>query len=143
MNTMEVATTKIPLLLLSALCSYYSPCCALDMDNGRRVLVTGAGGHTGQHIFRKLLARPGYVPIGTVRSEASRQALLEGTAGIGAADGAPAIPPESEPVCDINGDDDSGLDELMQDCDAVMICTSAKPAPTGEINEETKRPKFR
>ena len=30
----------------------------------------------------------------------------------------------------------------MKDCDALMICTSAKPAPTGEVDEETKRPKF-
>lgn len=117
------------------------PCGALATE-GRRVLVTGAGGQTGQHIFRKLLTKPGYVPIGTVRSEASRQALLEGTAGIGAADGAPEIPPESVAVCDITGEDTSALDELLKDCDALMICTSAKPAPTGEINEETKRPKF-
>jgi len=107
------------------------------MDS-RRVLVTGAGGQTGQHIFRKLLAKPGYVPIGSVRSEASRQALVEGTAGIGG----PAIPEESVAIYDITGDDTSGLDELMKDCDAVMICTSAKPAPTGEVDEETKRPKF-
>ena len=43
-------------------------------------------------------------------------------------------------VCDITGED--GLDDLMKDCDALMICTSAKPAPTGEVDEETKRPKF-
>jgi len=30
----------------------------------------------------------------------------------------------------------------MADCDALMICTSAKPSPTGEINQETKRPIF-
>jgi len=112
------------------------------MGNDRRVLVTGAGGQTGQHIFRKLLAKPGYLPIGTVRSEASRQALLEGTAGIGAPEGACAIPPESVAVCDITSDDASGLDELMKDCDALFIATSAKPAPTGEVDEETKRPKF-
>eukprot|EP00578_Thalassiosira_sp_NH16_P011202 CAMPEP_0181108580 /NCGR_PEP_ID=MMETSP1071-20121207/17705_1 /TAXON_ID=35127 /ORGANISM="Thalassiosira sp., Strain NH16" /LENGTH=301 /DNA_ID=CAMNT_0023192191 /DNA_START=57 /DNA_END=962 /DNA_ORIENTATION=+ len=130
---MKAAATKI-LLLLSTLGSYYSPCYAFAMENGQRVLVTGAGGQTGQSIFRKLLAKPGYVPIGTVRSEASRQALLDGTA--------PKIPPESVAICDITNDDAPGLDELMKDCDAVMICTSAKPAPTGEIDEGTKRPKF-
>ncbi|KAL7539044.1 hypothetical protein ACHAWF_006276 [Thalassiosira exigua] len=134
---MKATASKI-ILILSAV----SSCCALAMDNGgRSVLVTGAGGQTGQHIFRKLLAKPGYAPIGTVRSEASRQALLEGTAGIGAADGAPAIPEESVAVCDITSDD-SILEELLKGCDALMICTSAKPAPTGEIEEETKRPKF-
>lgn len=126
------------ILLLSVLGSF-TPSTALAMD-GRKVLVTGAGGQTGQHIFRKLLSKPGYVPIGTVRSEASRQALIEGTAGIGAAEGAPEIPLDTVAVCDIT--DDSSLEDLMKDCDAVMICTSAKPAPTGEINEETKRPSF-
>eukprot|EP00574_Skeletonema_japonicum_P011972 CAMPEP_0201730618 /NCGR_PEP_ID=MMETSP0593-20130828/22887_1 /ASSEMBLY_ACC=CAM_ASM_000672 /TAXON_ID=267983 /ORGANISM="Skeletonema japonicum, Strain CCMP2506" /LENGTH=286 /DNA_ID=CAMNT_0048223207 /DNA_START=131 /DNA_END=991 /DNA_ORIENTATION=+ len=109
------------------------------MENTRRVLVTGAAGQTGQHIFRKLLAKPGYAPIGTVRSEESRQALLAGTAGIG---GAPVAHPESVVICDITNADTSTLDELLADCDALMICTSAKPAPTGEINEETKRPIF-
>ena len=105
-------------------------------------VICSAGGQTGQHIFRKLLAKPGYVPIGTVRSEESRQALLDGTAGIGAADDDVKVPPESVAVLDITSDETSSLDELMKDCDALMICTSAKPAPTGEINEETKRPKF-
>eukprot|EP00956_Cyclotella_meneghiniana_P011020 scaffold15431_cov20-Cyclotella_meneghiniana.AAC.1 len=49
----------------------------INSTTAMRVLVTGAGGQTGQHIFRKLLDRPGYIPIGTVRSEASRAALIE------------------------------------------------------------------
>jgi len=144
---MKAANTLL-LLLGSTLTSYYSPCYALANTDGRRVLVTGAGGQTGQHIFRKLLAKPGYAPIGTVRSEASKQALLEGTAGIGASDDSctDTIPPESIAICDITGDDDdtssSSLEELMKNCDALFIATSAKPAPTGEIDEETKRPKF-
>lgn len=132
---------KIQLVILSTLGSFYSPCCALAME--RRVLVTGAGGQTGNHIFRKLLDKPGYVPVGTVRSEASRQALLDGTGGV-AADGA-SVPPERVALCDIAAANDgasSDLDELLKDCDALMICTSAKPAPTGEVDEETKRPKF-
>ncbi|EED93816.1 predicted protein, partial [Thalassiosira pseudonana CCMP1335] len=92
----------------------------------RKVIVTGAGGQTGQHVFRKLLSKPGYTAIGTVR----------------AGDDTQTIPPESVAICDITNEDTSALDELVKDCDAVMICTSAKPAPTGEINEETKRPKF-
>lgn len=98
-----------------------------------RVLVTGAGGQTGQHVFRKLLNRPGYVPIGTVRSEASRAALVE---GIG------RDRSDSVALCDITSEDTSTLDRLLKDCDALMICTSAKPAPTGEVDEETKRPLF-
>jgi uncharacterized protein YbjT (DUF2867 family) len=111
------------LLLLSGLTNCYA----------MRVLVTGAGGQTGKHIFQKLLARPGYVPIGTVRSEASRVALLEEIGQDKA---------ESVALCDITGEDTSTLEGLLKDCDALMICTSAKPAPTGEINNETKRPMF-
>ncbi len=133
---MKISTSSIILSLTTA-CSSASALAA--MENTRRVLVTGAAGQTGQHIFRKLLAKPGYAPIGTVRSEESRQALLAGTAGIG---GAPVASSESVVVCDITNADTSTLDELLADCDALMICTSAKPAPTGEINEETKRPIF-
>lgn len=123
-------------LFLSAITSNYFPGSALATDSARRVLVAGAGGQTGQHVFRKLLAKPGYVPIGLARTEASRQALVEGT------DGKPAVAPESVALCDITSGDKSGLDELMKDCDALVIGTSAKPAPTGEVNEETKRPIF-
>ena len=135
---MKITTSSIIFLLTA--CSSAS---ALATDTPRRVLVTGAAGQTGQHIFRKLLAKPGYAPIGTVRSEESRQALLAGTAGIGATDkDATPIPAESVVICDITNADTSAIDELMNDCDALMICTSAKPAPTGEVNEETKRPIF-
>lgn len=134
---MKITASSIILSLTA--CSSVSALAAMD---NRRVLVTGAAGQTGQHIFRKLLAKPGYIPIGTVRSEESRQALLAGTAGIGATDDDASIPPESVVVCDITNADTSTLDKLLADCDALMICTSAKPAPTGEINEETKRPVF-
>ena len=42
-----------------------------------RVAVSGAGGQTGQSVFRKMLARPAeFAPLGLVRSEASREALI-------------------------------------------------------------------
>lgn len=128
MTMMKISTTTCSLIIFLCGSSVVS---ALAMQ-GRRVLVTGAGGQTGQNVFRKLLAKPGYYPIGTVRSEQSRQALLD--------DG---IQEESVVVCDITSKDASSkLDELMKDCDALMICTSAKPAPTGEVDAETQRPKF-
>lgn len=130
---MKIVTSSIVILLLKMSCSTVAAALAMDT---RRVIVTGAGGQTGQHIFRKLLAKPGYTPIGVVRSEESRQALLTRT------EGDMLIPSESVIVCDITNDDTTNIDEIMTDCDALMICTSAKPAPTGEINEETKRPKF-
>lgn len=129
-DTMKISTTTCSLIIF--LC-WFSVVSALAMQ-GRRVLVTGAGGQTGQHVFRKLLAKPGYYPIGTVRSEQSRQALLDSDA---------PVPAENVVVCDITSKDaPSKLDELMKDCDALMICTSAKPAPTGEVDAETQRPKF-
>src|SRR6056300_1574497 len=109
MTMMKISTTTCSLIIFLCGSSVVS---ALAMQ--RRVLVTGAGGQTGQNVFRKLLAKPGYYPIGTVRSEQSRQALLD--------DG---IQEESVVVCDITGKDaSSNLDELMKDCDALMICTS-------------------
>jgi len=96
----------------------------------RRVFVSGAGGQTGQHVFRKLLAKPEFAPVGAVRSEESKAALLK-TGG---------IPESSVVVCDIT--DPASCIEAMKGCDAAVICTSAKPAPTGQMNEETGRPIF-
>ena len=65
---------------------------ALSSAGPRSVVVTGAGGQTGQHLFRRLLALPDeFRPLGLVRSEESRAALLEGT-------GAPA---DSVAVADV------------------------------------------
>ena len=137
------AATRI-VLLLSSLGGHCYPCSALAMDGAgcRRDLVTGARGQTGQHVFRKLLAMPGYVPVGTVCLEDSHG--LEGSSGIGAfyAASSPPVSPESVVVCDIAPANNSVLDGLMKDCDALFVCTSAKPAPTGEVDEASGRPKF-
>lgn len=101
----------------------------------RRVLVTGAGGQTGQLAFRSLLAKPGFYPIGTTRNDESKKALIEGD-GLGSQ----AIPEEQVVVLDIT--DRDSVEEKMKGCDAVLICTSAKPAPTGEVDESTGRPTF-
>ena len=98
----------------------------------RRVAVTGAGGQTGQHAFRKMLSRPDdFAPLGIVRTEQSRQALLE--SGIAA---------ESVVVADVT--DPASIASAMEAhrCTALIIGTSAKPAPTGVTNEETGRPVF-
>jgi len=97
--------------------------------SSRRVFVSGAGGQTGQHVFRKLLALPDFEPIGAVRTEESKAALVQ-----------TGISPDSVVVCDITNLE-SCL-SAMEGCDAAVICTSAKPAPTGEMNEQTGRPKF-
>ena len=102
-------------LVLLAVC--FSQCAAL------KVFVSGAGGQTGQSVFRKMLARPDFSPVGVVRSEASKAALVES-----------GVPPESVVVCDIT--DAYAVMSAMAGCEAVVIATSAKPAPTGEMNAE-------
>ena len=96
----------------------------------RRVAVTGAGGQTGQHAFRKMLARPDdFAPIGIVRSEESRAALLES-----------GVPAECVKVADVT--DPAAIAAAMDGCTALIIGTSAKPAPSGVMDEATGRPIF-
>lgn len=95
-----------------------------------RVAVTGAGGQTGQLAFRKLLSRPDqFAPLGVVRTEQSRSALLE-----------TGIPPECVVVADVT--DGKAFASAIEGCSALIIGTSAKPAPTGETDSETGRPIF-
>ena len=95
-----------------------------------RVAVTGAGGQTGQLAFRKMLARPDdFSPVGIVRTSESRSALLE-----------TGIPAESVVVADVT--DASAIAGALEGCAALIIATSAKPAPSGEMDEATGRPIF-
>jgi FlaA1/EpsC-like NDP-sugar epimerase len=41
----------------------------VPMIMATKVLVTGAGGKTGSLVFKKLLQRPEYEPVGLVRTE--------------------------------------------------------------------------
>lgn len=110
-------------LALSMLCT---------LAAARRVAVTGAGGQTGQHAFRKMLARPDeFEPIGIVRSAESRAALLE-----------TGVPPECVVVADVT--DAKAVKDALEGhkCTALIIGTSAKPAPSGVMDEETGRPIF-
>lgn len=101
----------------------------------KKVIVTGAGGQTGQALFRKLLALPDeFQPLGLVRSEESKRALVDS-----------GVPDINVMVADVTNADAvkaavqiAGGDNLYAFC----ICTSAKPAPTQEINPETGRPVF-
>ena len=96
----------------------------------RRVAVTGAGGQTGQLAFRKLLAMPDeFSPVGIVRTEESKASLVE--SGISA---------DCVVVADVT--DPSAIAAAMKDCSALIIGTSAKPAPSGEMDEATGRPIF-
>jgi hypothetical protein len=103
----------------------------------KKVIVAGAGGQTGQTLFRKLLALPEeFQPLGLVRSEESRKKLIDS-----------GVPDFNVIVADVTNPDAvkaavhqqvAGGDKLYAFC----ICTSAKPSPTGEINPDTGRPVF-
>ena len=97
-----------------------------------RVAVTGAGGQTGQAAFRKMLDRPEqFAPVGIVRTKESRKALLDS-----------GVPEESVVVADVT--DAQAVKEALLHCKpaALIIGTSAKPAPTGEMDEASGRPIF-
>lgn len=95
-----------------------------------RVAVTGAGGQTGQHAFRKMLARPdAFAPLGIVRTEESKASLVES-----------GVPDSCVVVADVT--DPAAIANALKDCDALIIATSAKPAPTGATDEATGRPIF-
>ncbi len=93
----------------------------------KNVIVTGAAGKTGRIVMQKLLDRPGFQPTGVVRTPSSQTTLqseLSSEATLVVAD-----------ICD-----PKALKEAFRDMDALIICTSATPAPTGEFKDE--RPVF-
>ena len=95
-----------------------------------RVAVTGAGGQTGQLAFRKMLARPSdFNPVGIVRTEQSRAALVDS-----------GIPAECVKVADVT--DPAAIAAAIEGCSALIIATSAKPAPSGKMDEASGRPIF-
>lgn len=94
-----------------------------------RVAVSGAGGQTGQHVFRKLLAAKDMEPLGIVRTEESRTALLSS-----------GVPEDSVVVADVT--DAAALKSAVASCNAFVICTSAKPKPSDKTDEATGRPIF-
>jgi hypothetical protein len=130
------------------------------------VVITGAGGQTGEALFRLFLNeqeevineepqpeqprtvttdadgtdkhRPmSYYPLGVVRTEDSKQRLVDA-----------GVPSDHVVVCDVT--DVNALKQVLQTTlsdhhhriAALCICTSATPAPTGETNPVTGRPIF-
>jgi len=104
------------------------------VDAAMRVAVTGAGGQTGGHVFRKMLARADvFDPIGITRSQSSKDALVAST----------GCKPEQVAVIDIASVPGLYLEMAVAafaGCCALVICTSAKVKPTGGVNEQTGRP---
>lgn len=96
----------------------------------KKVVITGAGGQTGQMLFRKMLALPDeFEPLGLVRTQESKAALIE-----------TGISESNIAVVDVC--DKDAVKEAAKGCAAFCIATSAKPKPTGEVNPDNERPVF-
>ena len=103
---------------------------AMSTPVPKKVVITGAGGQTGQALFRMCMACPDeFDPLGLVRTPESKAALVE--TGI----------PEAN-IAVVNVCDAEAVKKVAEGCHAFCIATSAKPKPTGEINPETERPVF-
>jgi uncharacterized protein YbjT (DUF2867 family) len=100
----------------------------MSVVSSMNVLVTGAGGKTGRLVLQKLLQRPAFTAVGLVRTEQSKETLIK-----------EGIPAESIVIGNICQKED--MDNVCQGMDAMIICTSATPAPTGEKTPEG-RPVF-
>lgn len=101
-----------------------------------KVVVTGAGGQTGQALFRKMLALPEeFAPMGFVRTPESKESLVSN-----------GVPAANVAVVDVT--DSSAIQSAISDfasdgLTAFCIATSAKPKPLGDkVDEETGRPVF-
>ena len=117
------ARSNIALLLL-ACCTARLSALAAPVA-ARRVLVTGAGGETGSRVLRLLEAkRDNFSGVGLVRTPESRASL-----------------PESSDVVVASITDPDAMTACMAGFDCLIICTSAKPAPSGELTAEG-RPVF-
>ena len=70
-----------------------------------------------------------FSPLGVVRTEQSRSALLE-----------TGVPSECVVVADVT--DAAAFASAIKGCSALIIGTSAKPAPTGDTDPDSGRPVF-
>ena len=117
-------------LFLVLLIQLISTTCAMaTTDTPRKVLVTGAGGKTGHLVMQQLLSRPAFAPTGVVRTVSSKENLVREL----------GIPDSQIVVADIC--DASSIQQACRGMDALIICTSATVAPTGEMTTDGK-PKF-
>ena len=96
----------------------------------QKVLVTGAGGKTGRLVMKQLLEKSDlFDPVGVVRTQASLDTMVKDY----------GIPSDKLKIADICNEQD--MKDVCNGMDGLIICTSATPAPTGEMTAEG-RPKF-
>ena len=89
----------------------------MSLNHKMQVVVTGAGGRTGQLVMKKLLERDEYFPVGVVRSESSASKLKE----FGATE-------DQIVVGDILGENGKAtLEKAMAGSQKLVIATSAVP----------------
>lgn len=98
----------------------------------KKVVVSGAGGQTGKSLFRQLLEDEDFDPVGLVRTQTSKEALVE---VYGESSSSKLV------VCDVT--DEAAVQAALDwtTVDSLCICTSGTPGPTGEMTEEG-RPVF-
>lgn len=116
------------LLLLLLVNSVSALAMTTDACTAKKVLVTGAGGKTGRLVMQKLLQRPAFSPMGVVRTPESKAGLVD-----------EGVPESQILVADIC--DGPSIEKAAEGVDSIVICTSATPAPTGEMSPEG-RPVF-
>eukprot|EP00535_Pseudo-nitzschia_heimii_P013733 CAMPEP_0197199096 /NCGR_PEP_ID=MMETSP1423-20130617/33707_1 /TAXON_ID=476441 /ORGANISM="Pseudo-nitzschia heimii, Strain UNC1101" /LENGTH=303 /DNA_ID=CAMNT_0042652947 /DNA_START=92 /DNA_END=1003 /DNA_ORIENTATION=- len=99
----------------------------------KKVVVTGAGGQTGNALFRQLLADDDFSAVGIVRTQSSKDGLLDDSS-------LPIDDASTIVVCDVT--DEAAVKGALDwdTVDALCICSSATPRPTGEMKNE--RPVF-
>ena len=119
------------LLVLLAQTASISTLAMASSASPKKVLVTGAAGKTGRIVMRKLLQRPdAFSPVGAVRTAESKDKLVREE----------NVPETKIIVADIR--DASAIQKACTGMDALIICTSATPAPVpGETSPEG-RPVF-
>lgn len=122
-HSCKVLLTLLLVLLASSVLSMASETSAAQPP--RNVLVTGAGGKTGRLVFQKLLQRPtAFMPTGVVRTPESKAGLVEQL----------GVPESQIIIADICHAE--SMQQVCQGMHALIICTSATPAPTDEMTPE-------
>jgi hypothetical protein len=104
-------------LLLAASASIILPSNVAALAS--KVIVTGASGRTGRIVFSQLNTNPKFDAVGCVRSESSAKGLMKDVPNCGL---------DQLAILDVtNMDPSSDTPKLLENAEAMVICTSAVP----------------